>query len=312
MVPVLWIAAGLLLLLVGGEIVVRGAGRLAILLGVRPLVVGLTVVAFSTSTPELAASLTATLAGSPGLALGNVVGSNIANIGLILGLCGVFREIRVQSAFLRREAPLLVLSGLVLLLFLRNGVLSRPESAALLVLLTAYVSTMVYMESRAARDAIDAAVTAVYPETGTRGGQLLLVLSGVALLVVGANRLVLGATSVAEALGVPERVIGLTVVAVGTSLPELASSLAATSKGHGDLVLGNVVGSNIFNVLCILGVTGLIAPMDGGAGPITQDLWVMIGFSMALVWLLHRGRTLFRSEAALLLASYGVYVFLLL
>jgi cation:H+ antiporter len=117
--------------------------------------------------------------------------------------------------------------------------------------------------------------------------------------------------SIASSLGVPERVVGLTVVAVGTSLPELASSLTAVSKGYGDLALGNVVGSNIFNVLCILGVTGLIAPLQLPVGPVTRDVWVMIGFSLAVVWLLHRGQTLFRSEAALLLASYGVYVFLL-
>jgi cation:H+ antiporter len=300
------------LLVVGGELVVRGAGRLALLLGVRPLVVGLTVVAFSTSAPELAASLTAALAGSPGLALGNVVGSNIANVGLILGICALVRTMQVQSAFLRREVPALVVSGLLMLLLLRDGSLSRAESGFLLVLLVGYVAYMVRSESRAKVDAIDEEVVEEHGGSGSRGAQLVIVLVGVTCLVAGANRLVLGATTIAQALGMSERVIGLTIVAVGTSLPELASSLVAARKGHTDLVLGNVVGSNIFNVLCILALTGLVAPLTGQAGALTLDLWVMVGFSMALALLLHSGRTLFKSEAALLLSAYLVYVYLLL
>jgi cation:H+ antiporter len=310
LIPALWIAIGLLLLVLGGELVVRGAGRLALLLGVRPLVVGLTVVAFSTSAPELAASLTAALAGSPGLALGNVIGSNIANVGLILGLCGLFRDIPVQSAFLRREAPMLIVSALLILAFLRDGRLSGIESGALLTILVGYIGVMLYMESTAKPDAIDAEVVAAHPRSEGRWTQLFVVVCGVSLLILGANRLVAGATTVAQALGISERVIGLTIVAVGTSLPELASSLVAVRKGHGDLVLGNVVGSNIFNVLCILGITGLVAPVSQGE-PVQVDLWVMIGFSLALVWLMRRGRTLYRGEAALLLLTYAVYVYFL-
>jgi cation:H+ antiporter len=312
MSAVIAILLGLVLLVSGGELVVRGAGQLALLLGVRPLVVGLTVIAFSTSAPELAASLTAALTGSPGLALGNVIGSNIANVGLILGISGLVRTIEVQSAFLRREVPVLVVSGLLMLLLLRDGSLSRPESGFLLVLLVTFVGYMVLSESRAKPDAIDEEVVAQHVDSGSRIAQLLVVLVGVALLVLGANRLVSGATSIAQSLGVSERVIGLTIVAVGTSLPELASSLVATRKGHTDLVLGNVVGSNIFNVLCILGLTGLVAPLEADGEALSLDLWVMVGFSLVLSALLHRGRKLFRSEAVLLIAAYLVYVYLLL
>jgi cation:H+ antiporter len=167
------------------------------------------------------------------------------------------------------------------------------------------------MELRAASDPIDAAAIAAYPEASSRLAQLGLVAGGVLLLIGGANRLVAGAVELAEAARIPQAIVGLTVLAVGTSLPELASSLVATRRGQGDLVLGNVVGSNTFNLLCILGVTALIEPMPTGAAAFSNDLWVMIGFSFALVPLLHRGRTLYRSEAALLLAAYVVYVGLL-
>jgi cation:H+ antiporter len=283
-----FLVVGLLLLVLGGELVVRGAGRLAISMGIRPLVVGL-----------------------PALAFGNVFGSNIANVGLILGLSGLWRDIPVQSSFLSREVPVLVGSGLVVLVLVDDGGLVRWEGALLLVLLAAYITVTIRMELRAGADPIDAAATAAYPEASSRLAQLALVAVGVLLLVAGANRLVAGAVELTEAVGIPQELVGLTVLAVGTSLPELASSLIATKRRQGDLVLGNVVGSNIFNLLCILGMTALIEPMPTGAAAFANDLWVMIGFSFALVPLLHRGRTLYRSEAALLLAAYVVYVALL-
>jgi cation:H+ antiporter len=308
---VLFILIGIVLLVAGGDLVVRGAGRLAISMGIRPLIVGLTVVAFSTSAPELAASATAALQGSPALAFGNVFGSNIANVGLILGLSGLWRDIPVQSSFLSREVPVLVGSGLVVLVLVNDGGLVRWEGALLLSLLVAYLAVTIRMELRAAPDAVDTETAEAYPEPSSRMAQLGLVALGVALLIAGANRLVAGAVDLAAAAGMSQEIIGLTVLAVGTSLPELASSLVAAKRGQGDLVLGNVVGSNIFNLLCILGVTALIQPMPTGAAAFEKDLWVMMGFAFALVPLLRRGRTLFRTEAAMLLAAYVVYVGLL-
>jgi cation:H+ antiporter len=206
---------------------------------------------------------------------------------------------------------MLAASGLLMLVFLRDDGLSRTEAGILLAVLAAYVGLMLSMEIKASRDAIDEEVVATHAGNGGRMAQFALVVLGVLLLIAGANRLVVGATAIAQQLGVSERVIGLTILAVGTSLPELASSVVAVQRGHGDLALGNVVGSNIFNVLCILGLTGLVAPLDQGAGAIRQDLWVMVGFSLALVALLHRGQTLHRTESGVLLLAYVVYVLLL-
>lgn len=300
------IVAGIVLLVAGGDTVVRGAGRLALAAGVRPLVVGLTVVAFCTSAPELAASITAANAGSPGLAVGNVLGSNIANIGLILGLSGLVRPIRVQSTLLRRELPVLLAASLAVMLLARDGSLSRGDGALLLAALFTYLGVMIRAELRAVELATDAEVQ----EAVGKGGvlpNLGWVGLGVGFLVAGADQLVDGAVGLARRSGLSEAVVGLTIVAVGTSLPELAASIAAARKGQGDIVLGNVVGSNIFNVLCILGATAVIQPIEGAMAAFTRDLAVVVAFSVLLWPLLGRGRTLFRHEAGILLVGWGGY-----
>lgn len=301
------IVAGIVLLVAGGDTVVRGAGRLALAAGVRPLVVGLTVVAFCTSAPELAASITAANAGSPGLAVGNVLGSNIANIGLILGLSGLVRPIRVQSTLLRRELPVLLAASLAVMLLARDGSLSRGDGALLLAALFTYLGVMIRAELRAVELATDAEVQ----EAVGKGGvlpNLGWVGLGVGFLVAGADQLVDGAVGLARRSGLSEAVVGLTIVAVGTSLPELAASIAAARKGQGDIVLGNVVGSNIFNLLCILGCTALVQPIEGGFAAFTKDMWVAVAFAVALFPLLWRGWILSRVEAASLVAGWVGYM----
>lgn len=306
------ILIGLVLLVVGGDVLVRGAGRLAMAAGMRPLVVGLTVVAFGTSAPELAASVTAAFAGSPALAVGNVLGSNIANVGLILGISGLVRPIVVQSTVLAREVPMMIASSLLLVALAWDGSLSRADGAVMVVVLCGYLAVMVRAELRAHEPAVDAEVVASVGETSSRARSVMLVVVGIVILVVGADRLVAGAASLARSSGLPEAVVGLTVMAVGTSLPELAASVVAAAKGHGDIVLGNVVGSNLFNVLCILGVTAAIHPIEGVMDVFRRDLWMAVVFAAVLWPLLGRGRTLYRHESALLLTGWCCYTWWLL
>lgn len=309
----LFIFVGIALLMFGGELVVRGAGRLALAAGLSPLVVGLTVVAFCTSAPEMAASLVAARQGTPEMALGNVIGSNIANIGLILGLAGLLRPIPIHSRILLREMPLVIGATALFALLAWDGRLSRGDGGVLLAALVGYVGWMLRSELRKG-EAVLAQEYGEVLEVRGRGSarsvltQLGLVLGGVALLVVGAEALVRGAVAIATASGVSPRVIGLTVVAVGTSLPELASSLVAVWKKEGDIVLGNVLGSNIFNVLGILGVTALVSPLAVDIASTGFDLWVLVILSVALLPIFWSGGALKRWEGALLLASYAAYV----
>jgi cation:H+ antiporter len=305
------IVLGLVLLLGGGELVVRGASRLALALGMSPLAVGLTVVAFATSAPELAASLTAAWKGTPEVAVGNVIGSNIANVGLILGAAGLLAEIPVQWSFLRREVVAAIVTALALVAVLFDGEVGRVEGAVLVVALLGWVLWLLRVETARAEPAVveefrQEYVVGAAPRQGAATNLLILAV-GVALLVGGAQALVSGAVSIALALGVSEAVVGLTVVAIGTSLPELASSLVAAWRGEGDLALGNVVGSNIFNVLGILGATAVLVPISVDPAAFTRDLWVLMGFSIALVPILLAGMRLRRWEGGLLVTAYLVY-----
>lgn len=305
----LFIVLGIALLVVGGELVVRGAGRLALAAGLSPLVVGLTVVAFCTSAPELAASLAAATKGTPELALGNVIGSNIANIGLILGLSGLLRPIPVHSGILIREMPLVIGATALFALLAWDGGFSRVDGALLLAALVAYVGWMLRAEvARGAGELAQEFAETLPAKRGSPMQQVGLVLAGVALLVGGADLLVRGAVDIATASGISTRVVGLTIVAVGTSLPELASSLVATWKKEGDIVLGNVLGSNIFNVLGILGVTALVSPFAVDIAATGFDLWVLVILSVALLPIFWSDSALRRWEAALLLGAYVAYV----
>lgn len=304
---IIGVSAGLLLLTGGGEALVRGASALALRIGITPLAVGLTVVAFGTSAPELIVSLRAALSGMDDVALGNVVGSNICNIGLILGLSALIRPADVHLKMMRIDAPLMFAVACALVLLLRDGAVSRPEGAALFT--GAIVFTAVTLRAAKREDAeVQEEFAEGIPKAPPRiAVSLGLVAAGLALLVAGGNLLVGAAVDIARVFGLSEAVIGLTIVAVGTSLPELATSVIAAFRGQADIAIGNVVGSNIFNVLGITGVTAAVKPLSLG-GVTNVDLLVMLAFSVALLPMLLTHMKLNRAEGALLLGGYAGYV----
>jgi cation:H+ antiporter len=303
------LAAGLVLLFAGGELLVRGAVRLARALGVPPLVIGITVVGFGTSTPELVASLEAALAGLPGLAVGNIVGSNIANILLILGLAALVTPIACTPQTMRRDGALGVAAALLLVLAGLFGEIARPAGMAFLLGLAAYVWYLL-RHGRVPAEALPDGAEAL-PETGTVMGAGLSALAGIAMVIAGGWLLVEGAVGLARLLGVSDGVVGLTVVAVGTSLPELATTLMAALRRAPDIALGNVLGSNVYNVLGIAGMTATVVPLPIPAAMATFDLPLMAALSILLaalgLWL----RVLGRLTGVLFLAGYGTYVALL-
>ena len=299
---------GLVLLYFGAEGLIRGSSSLALRLGLSPLVVGLTVVAFGTSTPELVVSLKAAYLGQGDISVGNVVGSNICNIGLILGLSALIIPIKVASQIVRIDTPIMIgVTGLALLL-LGNGSVSRVEGIALFVLLVAYLVFSVILAKKDAADPL-AAEFGEEIKISKRGVavDLFMVVGGLVLLVLGARFLVDAAIDIAKAAGLSEAVIGLTIVAIGTSLPELATSLVAALKKEADIAVGNVVGSNIFNILGILGISAGVTPLTS-AGITPIDLWVMAAFAIAL-WIFSRtGFRVARTEGFVLLAAYVGYL----
>lgn len=301
----LYIVLGVTLLYLGGELLVRGASRLALALGLSPLVIGLTVVAFGTSTPELAASLSAAACGSADIAFGNVVGSNIANLAFILGLTALFYPLVTTARFIKREVVFMLLISAALLPLLVDRHLARLEGLVLAALLIIYIG---YSLRNNETPEVEAEFTEAYGKGQAKiFWSLLSVAGGVALLVGGAQSLVSGAVAIATSLGVPERIIGLTLVAVGTSLPELASSLVAAFKRESDIVLGNLIGSNIFNILAILGVTALVQPIAAPHG-LATDLLIMLGFSVLVIPFLWTGLRLSRVEGSVFLLLYVGYV----
>ncbi|WP_380167963.1 calcium/sodium antiporter [Jannaschia sp. R86511] len=310
---VVLLLAGFVTLVGGGELLVRGAGGLAAALGLSPLLVGLTVVSFATSAPELAVSLDATLSGNPGLAIGNVVGSNIANVLLVLGLSAAVLPMVVRTQLVRTDVPVMIGLSLLTLLLALDGSIGRLDGVLLVVLLVVYVTRSVLVSRRQERRA---AAAADAPDARpVRDGRrtvldVVLVVAGVGLLVLGADLLVGSATTIGEALGVSELVIGLTVVAVGTSLPELATSVIAAVRGQRDLAVGNVVGSNIFNIGAVLGLSGAISPegirLEPGA--VALDLPVMILVAVALLPVAITGAAVSRPEGLVFVGYYGVYV----
>ena len=307
----LFLAIGLALLYFGGEGLVRGASGLALRLGLTPLAVGLTVVAFGTSMPELTVSLNAALAGEGDVSMGNVVGSNIANIGLILGLTALVMPITTHLQLLKFDLPILVAVTLAVVLTVLDGSLGRIEGAVLftsLVLYTGVVLRLARKESVAIQAEYAADLSEDQSPPVTRiPVQVALIAVGLVMLVVGGKLFVAGAVDLARGLAVPEAVIGLTIVAVGTSLPELSASLVAAARGHSDIAVGNVVGSNLFNLLNILGLTALVRPFEfPGIGGV--DYAVMIAFAVILFPLLWTGSRLTRFEGVVLLAGYGGYI----
>ena len=295
--------AGLALLYFGGEWLVRGASDLAARLGIPALAIGLTVVAFGTSAPELVVSLQAAFSGADDISIGNVVGSNIANVALILGLAALLSPVSAEAKIIRVDLPLMILVSFGLIALLADARITRLEGGLLTIGLIAYAG-FTFWEAGRESDRVQQEFASAAPERAGRSStDLLLIAAGLAALVVGGHLLVRAAVEIASRSGLSEAAIGLTVVAVGTSLPELATSVIAARRGQGDIAIGGVVGSNLFNVLGILGVTALAFPLSRGAIDWT-DLGVMTGLAVALALVLYVRRRLDRIEGCLLLAVY--------
>ena len=335
----LLLAIGLVLLVVGADGLVKGAARLAASIGIPSLVIGLTVVAFGTSAPELAVSIRSALAGQSEMAIANVVGSNIFNVLFILGLAAIITPLAISRQLIRQDVPLMVLASMLVFYMIRDGVLSRLDASILVVLLLAYTvflfvqgkrteaterasganNTAVPSVSGAALseaasteqdDEVDALIRGTHPTWQN----LLWIVGGLACLVAGANLLVNSAVNIARAFAVSEAVIGLTIVAVGTSLPEVMTSIVASIKGQRDIAVGNVVGSNIFNLLAVLGVSGVLSSngLAGNEQLVQQDFPVMLAVALLCVPLFFTGAILSRIEGALFFILYLAYTLFLI
>jgi cation:H+ antiporter len=306
------LGAGLVALYFGAEWLVRGGASLAVRLGVTPLLVGLTVVAYGTSMPELIVSSMAAAKGQGAIAIGNAVGSNIFNIGVILGLTALICPMRVQLQLLKFDVPVVVGAALLFLLFFLDGKIQLWEALIFLALIVAYTVLNIRLARRQASAEIQQEFGDGVPRpTGNLWKDVALIVAGLVVLVVGARLFVTGAVDLARLLKLSEAFIGLTIVAAGTSLPELASSLMAAWRKQPDIAIGNVVGSSIYNILAILGVSGVVAPPLNGQGVSLTDTLVMIGISLVLLVIAWTGFQLRRWEGGVLLAIYGGYLWYL-
>ena len=309
---IVYFVLGLLLLIGGAEILVRGASRLAAAIGISPLVVGLTVVAFGTSSPELMVGVQTALSGQSGLMIGNVVGSNIFNVLFILGISALITPLVVAQQLIRWDVPLMVGLSLLVLIFVQDAKLSWGECLLLALALVAYILFTVFQsrrENRAVQAEYEEAFGVADPTARTWPVDLLLVAGGLGALALGSRWLVDGAVVFAESLGVSEMVIGLTIVAAGTSLPEVATSVIASIRGERDIAVGNVVGSNIFNILAVLGIGGLFAKNGVAISEtaIAIDIPVMVAVAAICLPLFFTGSRISRWEGALLLGYYAAY-----
>ena len=321
----LHLVGGLILLVLGGELLVRGAVQVAIRFGVSPLVIGLTLVGFGTSMPELVTSVQAALSGSPGIAYGNVVGSNIANILLIMGIAAILTPIVVSSNALRRDSSIMVLVTVVFAGVAALVPMGLLVGVVFVAALVGYVFAAFWQERALAAGALDAAHGAVFDKSlamqeidpglkATSDGDkppfisILIALAGLALVVLGGNFLVSGAVGLARSFSISETIVGLTIVAVGTSMPELVTSVMAALRKQTEVALGSVIGSNIYNILGIGGFTALISPTTVPREIVRFDNLVMIGASLLLVLFAFTGRRISRVEGAILVAGYAAYV----
>ena len=301
------IIAGFALLLVGGESVVRGSVALAQRLGVSPLIVGLTIVGFGTSLPEMVVSVNAALVGSPGLAVGNVIGSNIANILLILGVAAVIAPIAVHPGAVKRDLLGMTAVTLIYVAIGMTGQIVFWHGVLMLIALCAYIGFTVWHDNKTNDE-----VAKLHREEAAEMGVIPLrtvsicgiIAIGLFAVVVGAEWLVTGATTLARQYGVADEVIGLTIVAIGTSLPELATSIVAAYRGHSDVCVGNVLGSNLFNLFGITGVTALFAPLPFSDKVVGFDLWMLLAATLIIIPFMLSGRRISRVEGSILLVLY--------
>jgi cation:H+ antiporter len=300
---------GISLLFTGGSTLVTGSSRFARLLGVHPVIIGLTVVALGTSTPEFVVSMVGALRGSADISLGNIVGSNVANIGLILGLAAFMRPISIHLRLLRFEVPLVIIVSVIFWISCANGVLSRTEGILLLAGFISYLLIVVYGSRKEPRS-IEETYEKFIGEKGGISLNLLLIGVGIVALSFGADWVVTSAVELSRRLGASELLIGLTVVALGTSLPELATSVMAAVKKEGDISIGNIMGSNLFNMMAIAGPVAIARPLLVSQKVVNFQLPAMVIFTIALYPILRTGYRLGRIEATLLLSGYIFLVFL--
>lgn len=308
LIPLTYAIVGLVLLALGAEGLIRGSSALALGLGIAPLVVGLTIVSFATGSPELAVSLKAALSGNSGISLGNIMGSNISNLTLVLGLAALARPMEVRTRLIRREMPIMIGATALLWGLLVDGVLSRLEGILLVGLAAAYLA-MAYLGARMNEDTpVSEAFDEALDRKWSPGKAVTIAVVGLAVLIAGAELLVSGAVAIAEIMGVSSAVIALTVIAVGTSTPELAASVVAARGRNADVAFGNVIGSNTINILAVLGITAIIQPFDV-TGIRTTDFAVFMGSAVLVLVLMARGWVLNRVEGLLLVALYVAYVY---
>lgn len=308
---VLYLVGGLVMLFIGAEGLIRGSSNLAIKIGITPLVVGLTVVAFGTSTPELVVSLKAALLGNSSISLGNVVGSNIANIALILGVAAIIKPLDVHANVIMREIPIMIVITVLFLFLLIDGELGFIDGLIFVIGLVIYLIVNVLLARKEKNPEVDSEFKEGLKSKLGVPVSIVLMLAGLGLLILGANLFVQSAVAIAKMFNVSDAIIGLTIVAIGTSLPELITSIVASYKKEADIAIGNVVGSNIFNILGILGITALIIPISSvGLGYV--DLGVMLFTAIILFPLSRTGFSISRFEGAILLVGYAGYIFYLL
>ncbi len=303
MLPYLILLAGLVLLVIGGDALIRGAVGLAERFRISPIIIGLTIVAFGTSAPELIVSLTATLGGAPGIALGNVVGSNVANVLLVLGLPALIAATPTAQPFVRRNTSFMILVTLIFIGLCFVGPLTVWHGLVLVTLLLIFLA-------ESARSALNSREPIDPGEEGVSNLWLavVLVIAGVIALPIGARFTVDGASDIAAAWGVSDAAIGLTVVAIGTSLPELAATLIAAFKRHSGIAVGNIIGSNLFNIMAIMGITALVAPVPVDPQFLRVDLWVMLGASLLIVPFIWWRQPIGRVAGIGFVIAYAIYI----
>lgn len=307
------VIGGLVLLVMGAQSLVRGASRLAIALGIPPLIVGLTIVAFGTSAPELAVSVQSSLAGNSGIVLGNVVGANIYNVLFILGLCALITPLAVAPQIIRLGVPVMIACAVALVVVCRDGVIGRLDGTAFLAAIVAYTVYVVLQARREQKDVAeeyeDAVERTVQPDR-RYWLHIVYLIVGIGLLAAGSDLLVEGAVAIAQALGVNDVLIGMTVVTIGTTSPELSASLIAVWKGEKDIAVGNIVGSNIFNILAVLGAGALVAPSGIGVDVAMRNfsIPVMAAVCFACLPIFFSGQAIRRWEGALFLLYFVIYL----
>lgn len=316
LLEILAVVLGIVFLILSADKFVEGASGVANYFGMPPLLIGMVIVGFGTSAPEMLVSTLASLEGKPALALGNAYGSNISNIGLILGISALIGPISVESKVLKKELPILIFISVLSGFFVYDAYISRLDSLALLFIFLGLMGWSIYEGMQKNEDALSEEIMEeIIADRLTISKSMLFLLAGLAVLILSSRTLVWGAVGIATRLGVSELIIGLTIVAIGTSLPELASSVAAVRKGQSDIALGNVIGSNLFNTLAVVGLAGVITPFDVASEVLSRDVVAMNAITIALLFLCllrRRAPQLTRLSGSALLCAYFGYNYWLL